>query len=100
MERQVKVSVQRWEPMGGGRVKVKIAEKQLNISNIIHGGVPFVTVKKMGRGRYVMRQDPTFVVPVEEPQEEAPDLQIDTSPEPLPVDPGRAPMAYSVEVQP
>jgi hypothetical protein len=64
MERQVKVTVQKWEPAGHGRFKIKIAEKDMNITNIVHGGVPYVTIKRYGRGRYMVKQDPRYVKPV------------------------------------
>lgn len=107
MDRQVKVNVQRFEPIGNGRVKVKIAEKNFNISNLVHEGVPYVAIKKYGRGRYMMKLQPGYVQPAPAPPEPitfdefkkgAMDLKIDTSPEPIPVDLGRVPMVYNTEV--
>lgn len=58
MDKRVKITVQRFESLGGGRFKVKIAEKRMNMTNLVHEGEYFVTQKKMGRGRYVMKKEP------------------------------------------
>lgn len=63
MNRQVKISIQRWEPLGDGRVKVKIAEKRFHITDLTHEGIPYITLKQYGRGRYVVRRDPSWVAP-------------------------------------
>jgi hypothetical protein len=58
MERQVSVHVQRWEPMPGGKAKVKIMEKAMNLQNIVHEGEFYRTAKKLTRGRYIMVKAP------------------------------------------
>ena len=58
MERQVSVHVQRFEPMGGGKAKVKILETAMNLQNIVHEGDYYRTVKKLTRGRYIMIKAP------------------------------------------
>ena len=97
MERQVKVTIQKWDKIGRDRIRAKIAETHLNITNLIHEGISYLTIKNYGRGRYLVRRDPSWVAP-------APTLmelpQIDTSPEPLAHPPDRAPMLYAGEVLP
>lgn len=116
MDRQVKIHVQRWEPMGDGRVKVKIAEKNFHISDMTHEGVPYVTVKQYGRGRYIVKPHPQYKKPIAtasdtptRPDTEAPKMSVDEkieklgtflpensspAPEPPP-DPDRVPMGTS-----
>lgn len=97
MDRPVKITVERWELQGNGKVKVKIKEKGFHITTLTHDGVPYITLKQYGRGRYMLKRDPSWVAP-------APTLmelpQIDISPEPLAHPPDRAPMLYAGEVLP
>lgn len=62
MDKKTTVHVQRWESLGGGKVRVKIADK-INLTNITHDGVPYITTKSLGRGRFVVRRDPKWVAP-------------------------------------
>lgn len=97
MDRQVKISVQRWEPMDRGRAKIKIAEKNFNITELVHNGEPYVTIKKLGRGRYIVKLKPGYVRPVPTVSETfTPDLPVDIAPE----TPDRAPMVYAGEIMP
>ena len=54
---RVTINVQRMEPLGNGRFKVKVAESNLNLSSIRHGGRDYVVVKHLRRGRYVVKED-------------------------------------------
>lgn len=55
--RNVRVHVQKWESLGGGRFKLKIAETNMNLTNIVHEGEPYTTIKHLNRGRYIVRKD-------------------------------------------
>ena len=54
-DKRVKVTVQNFEALSRGRIRVKIAEAALNILDLSHKGKHYV-VKNLGRGRYVMRE--------------------------------------------
>ena len=88
MNKKITVHVQRWESLGGGKARVKIADK-INLTNITHDGVQYLTTKSLGRGRFVVKRDARWVAP-----------------EPVPVVPEgmvrlkREPMEYEKEVNP
>ena len=96
MDRNVNINIQRWEPISGGRVKVKIAEKKYNITGVTHNGEPYVTIKKYGRGRYMMRLAPGYVRPVPAVSETFTPEQIDM-PTRQGISSDRGPMEYQEE---
>lgn len=49
------IHVQHMEKLPRGRVKVKIAETYINLTNMKHQGIEYTTISNLGRGRYVMR---------------------------------------------
>jgi len=51
----IQVHVQKIEPIGKGRFKVKIAETGAKINTLSHNGRELVATKDLGRGRYIMR---------------------------------------------
>jgi hypothetical protein len=54
--KKVKITIQNIVPLRGGRVKVKIAENDVNLIDMTDGERNFVTIKNYGRGRYLMRE--------------------------------------------
>jgi hypothetical protein len=57
MNKQVKVSVKRIEPMGNGKFKVKIIQNDVNLLDMNHEGKKYKVVRNLGRGRYIMREE-------------------------------------------
>ena len=51
----IQVHVQKVEPIGKGRYKVKVAETGAKLSALTHNGKELVTARDLGRGRYIMR---------------------------------------------
>jgi hypothetical protein len=51
----VQVHVQRIESLSRGRLKVKIAETNLNLGVMTHQGKQYEISNKLGRGRYIMK---------------------------------------------
>lgn len=97
MEKKTTVHVQRWESLGGGKVRVKIADK-INLTNITHDGVPYITTKSLGRGRFVVRRDPKWVAPTPEPV--VPEGMVRMRRGALENSNSREPMEYEEEVNP
>jgi hypothetical protein len=52
---KVNVTVQKMESMGT-RVKVKIKEHHLNLTDMKHNDKNYVVTKNLGRGRYIMKE--------------------------------------------
>lgn len=56
-QNNVKIHVTSFEPIGKGRFQVKIVENNMNITTMERDGKKYKTIKKLGRGRYIVRQD-------------------------------------------
>lgn len=56
MNRRISINVEKIEPIGHGRVKVKIREHGVNLLDMRHEGREFVVTRSLGRGRYIMRE--------------------------------------------
>jgi hypothetical protein len=54
-EKRFNIDVIRMEPVGKGKVKVKIAQTQVNLSTMHHEGKDYTVISNIGRGRYIMR---------------------------------------------
>lgn len=53
---RIKVDVVRMEPMGKGKIKIKIRDTKSNIIDLQHGGKGYAVIRNLGRGRYIMRE--------------------------------------------
>jgi hypothetical protein len=56
---RIPLDVIRIEPVGNGKVKVKVKQTQANLIDMCHQGKNYTVVKNLGRGRYIMRPAPT-----------------------------------------
>ena len=54
-DNRIPLDVIRIDPMGNGKVKVKIKQTQANLIDMCHQGKNYTVVKNLGRGRYIMR---------------------------------------------
>jgi hypothetical protein len=102
---KTRVSVQRWDSLGGGRARIKIAEK-INLTNITHNGIAYLTTKNLGRGRYIVKVDPKYVPPPPVAQDLAipPSDDVSTAPVSTPEfnvsqGTGRTPLGYQGDAQ-
>lgn len=50
------VTVQKFERLQSGRFRVKIAETHIGISELEHDGDLYTVLKRIGRGRFVMKR--------------------------------------------
>jgi hypothetical protein len=57
MNKQVKVNVLTIHPMKKGKVRVKIAQNNVNLLDMNHEGKKYKVVRNLGRGRYIMREE-------------------------------------------
>ena len=54
-DNRIPLDVIRIDPMGNGKVKVKIKQTQANLIDMRHQGRDYIVIRNLGRGRYIMR---------------------------------------------
>ena len=61
-QERIKVDVMRIDPIGHGRLKVKV-KGSVDILDLNHNGRAYEVIRNLGRGRYIMREiEPTGVM--------------------------------------